>query len=980
MRNSRYIRICCLLFVVLASALQAVTSSAAVINVPASYPTIQAGINAAAVGDTVLVASGTYTGPGNRNLSFGGKNIVLVSASGASVTIIDCQSLGAGFVLGASLNHTAVVDGFTIKNGRASTGAGISVREQGAPTIRNCTISGNTAVKFGGGVFLSDGSQATFANCTIAENHAARGGGVRVGDQTAASFVDCTIASNTATVSGGGVIANDDRASTFTNCVIEGNQAQEGGGLLLTDASFPVLEGSTITGNVAVNGGGLMITMGSSATITGCTIAANRATSNGGGMYIAAVLLAPVTQTIVWSNCAQLGDDVYTTAGASVSFACGDVGPGVEGGGSVVYDANTLHIDPLFCKEFLCTTAPTTSGEYTLDDDSQALAANSPCGQLIGAQPQGCTTRTFDVTMGGQYNKIQDAIDRTVSGVGDFVEVDDATWTGPRNTELNFNGKKIVLKSKNGPQSAVIDGGNSVRAIVFNNGEDNTSVVEGFTFTRGAATLPGSSVLVDGGSSPVIKNCKIKENDGEGAVVLVMSGNPKIEACTIEDNTVETPAAAVEGNAAESAGAAVALLGGNPTLADCVIQNNTAPNAVQVATPVMISGTLIVDNHGGGVHIETTLASVIENSDISRNANRGVVLDNAAAEFNGVVFQQNGGGGVEVTGLGGGAVAAKSGGVNFMPTAPTTFNDCEFSGHSTDRGAGFFLACTNEPEVPYVLTFNNCQFTGNHATFEGGAVAICGRATIADILPVFNNCTIAANSAQSGGGIYMGVTQVGIGRQASATVAETILWGNCSTTGTKGEAFVAANNKIGIQCSHSDLDEIAGTGQTTSANVTSGIPNFCDFPGLYNAPTCDTRATIEGDFDLSASSPAAPDNHPCGPDQIGAFPVQNCIPTAIGDTPGAVLRTALQPPVPNPFNPSTTVEFTLERASHVTLKIYDVEGRLARTLVDQPMTGGVHQQRWDGRDDRGNPAASGVYFLRLKAGSVAQTQKMVLLK
>ncbi len=970
MRNSHYIRICCLLFAVLASALQAATSSAAVINVPASYPTIQAGINAAAAGDTVLVASGTYTGPGNRNLSFGGKNIVLVSASGASVTIIDCQALGAGFVLGASLDHTAVIDGFTITNGRASTGAGISVRDQGSPTIRNCTISGNTAVKFGGGLFVSDGSLASFTNCTIEGNHALRGGGVRVGDKTAASFVDCTIAANTATLGGGGVIANDDSASTFTSCIIEGNQAQEGGGLLLTDASFPALEGSTITGNVATNGGGFMITAGSSVTVTGCTIAANRATSNGGGMYVGTVLSAPVTRTIVWSNCANLsGDDVYTTAGASLSFECSDVGPGVEGNGSVVYDANTLHVDPLFCKEFLCTTAPTAAGEYTLDDDSQALAANSPCGQLIGAQPQGCTTRTFDVTMQGQYNKIQDAIDRTVSGVGDFVEVDDDTWTGPRNTELNFNGKSIVLKSKNGPQNAVIDGGNSVRAIVFNNGEDNTSVVEGFTFTRGAATLPGSSVLVDGGSSPVIRNCKIKQNDGDEDVVLVMSGNPKIEACTIEDNAV--------GN---SGAAAVALLGGTPTLESCVIQNNAAPNAVRVATAAVISGTLIVDNHGGGVHFESSLASVIEDSDISRNQSRGVVLDNAAADFNGVIFQQNGGGGVEVTGLGSGAAVARSGGVNFLPTAPTTFTNCEFSGHSTDRGAGFFLSCTNEPEIPYVLTFTNCQFTGNHATFEGGAVAICGRATVADILPVFNNCTIAANSAQNGGGIYMGVTQVGIGREARALVEETILWGNCSTTGTQGEAFVAASNEIGINCSHSDLDEIAGGGVTESNNVTSGIPNFCDYPGLYNAPTCDTRSTIEGDFDLSPSSPAAPQQHPCGPNQIGAFPVVNCIPTAIGDTPGTVVRTALRPPVPNPFNPSTSVEFTLEKASHVTLRIYDVAGRLARTLVDRPLTRGVHQEQWDGRDDRGNPAASGVYFLRFRAGNVKQTQKMVLLK
>ena len=69
-----------------------------------------------------------------------------------------------------------------------------------------------------------------------------------------------------------------------------------------------------------------------------------------------------------------------------------------------------------------------------------------------------------------------------------------------------------------------------------------------------------------------------------------------------------------------------------------------------------------------------------------------------------------------------------------------------------------------------------------------------------------------------------------------------------------------------------------------------------------------------------------------------------------------------------------------ETASHVMLRIYDVGGRLTRTLVDRPLAHGVHQAQWDGRDEHGNPAASGVYFVRLEAGRVAQTQKMVLLK
>lgn len=72
--------------------------SATTIHVPtAQYPTIQSGIDAAVDGDTVVVADGTYTGGGNRNIDFKGKPITVKSENGAENCIIDCEGVGPGF-------------------------------------------------------------------------------------------------------------------------------------------------------------------------------------------------------------------------------------------------------------------------------------------------------------------------------------------------------------------------------------------------------------------------------------------------------------------------------------------------------------------------------------------------------------------------------------------------------------------------------------------------------------------------------------------------------------------------------------------------------------------------------------------------------------------------------------------------------------------------------------------------------------------
>jgi hypothetical protein len=95
---------------------------------------------------------------------------------------------------------------------------------------------------------------------------------------------------------------------------------------------------------------------------------------------------------------------------------------------------------------------------------------------------------------------------------------------------------------------------------------------------------------------------------------------------------------------------------------------------------------------------------------------------------------------------------------------------------------------------------------------------------------------------------------------------------------------------------------------------------------------------------------------------------------------GTPTRYALHSNFPNPFNPTTTIQYEVAEAADVRLEIYGIKGESVAVLVDRHQPTGRYSVPWDGRNSSGEPVASGVYFYRLKAGQFVQTRKMQLLK
>ncbi len=113
---------------------------------------------------------------------------------------------------------------------------------------------------------------------------------------------------------------------------------------------------------------------------------------------------------------------------------------------------------------------------------------------------------------------------------------------------------------------------------------------------------------------------------------------------------------------------------------------------------------------------------------------------------------------------------------------------------------------------------------------------------------------------------------------------------------------------------------------------------------------------------------------------VNTIPLYGTGQPVANDDPVAVMVTSLKGCYPNPFNPATTISFSIKEKTPVELIIYNILGQKVRTLVNQPLEKGEHSVVWNGTDNKGRPVASGIYFYRMKAGKYTETQKMILKK
>jgi predicted outer membrane repeat protein len=536
----------------------AVFAHAATRLVPAQYPNIQAAIDDCNDGDTVIVAPGTYTGPGNHDIDFKGKAITVRSTDPndpnvVAATIIDCNAVPPadyhrGFNFESGEDANSILAGLTIINGYAN-GAAIHIARSGGGStgkpetdavecrILNCVVANNTGGRIGGGLEIISGNP-TISNCIFTGNSSWAGGAVDCHDSNPV-ITNCTITGNSAATRGGALNCYDSNA-LIANCIITGNSADYGGAVYCYDSNA-VISNCTIAGNSA-NEGGAVYCHDSNALIANCIITGNSA--DYGGTVYSHDSNAVITNCTITGNSANEGGAVYCQDSNAVIANCTITGTTARGPGGAIYchDSNAVIANCI-----MTGNSAYGGGGAVYCYDSAAVIANCTISANQCRRGRG--------SLGGAIYHSHGSLIITNCTISDNKAIDVGSGGG-------------IYVQRNSP---------IIAACLFSANTADSGAGGGIYFER---------------SSPIIAACLFSANSADsGGAIRCSHSDVHIANCTFAGNSAD-------------AGGAIAELGNGATVTNSIFWKNT-PSAIYASdgTPV-ITYCNMPDAFGGPGNID----------------------------------------------------------------------------------------------------------------------------------------------------------------------------------------------------------------------------------------------------------------------------------------------------------------------------------------------------------------------------------------
>lgn len=330
--------------------------------------------------------------------------------------------------------------------------------------------------------------------------------------------------------------------------------------------------------------------------------------------------------------------------------------------------------------------------------------------------PGPCDSNFSDLLEDGSqehpFDSIQEAINNSVHG--DTVVVLPGIYSGNGNHDIDFMGRAITVRSKDGPESCIIDCKAKGRGFYFN-GDEGTTLLDGFTIKNGYADYGGG---IYNGGSPTITNCIFTENSAEreGGGIYNYSNKPIITNCIFT------------GNSASNGGGIYNGLS-DLSIMNCVFNENEA-------------------YEGGGIYNGSSNLTIIDCSFTQNHADSGgggMYNERSNLTITDCIFNRN---------------SANSGGGMYNYICDSNVIRCTFNRNSALDGGGM---CNHGRSEPNII---NCTFTENIADIKGGSMYNSGYSR-----PTVNNGIFTKNLAKYGGGIYSD-------SNSNLTLTNCIIWGD----------------------------------------------------------------------------------------------------------------------------------------------------------------------------------------------------------
>ena len=357
------------------------------------FSTIQALIDAASAGDTILIDPGTYEG----SINFQGKDIVVGSlflttgdSSYISQTILDAKQSGSVVRFENNESSGAVLSGLTLTGGHAVEGGGIFI-SGASPTLSHLLITGNKAYSCevgdyfkaasGGGIYM-EGGNPSISKVRISENSSeAEGGGIYMSSSDPSMDL-VTVQNNTATDLGGGIYLSNSSPSLSRVVVID-NEAVNGAGLYLAALSSTDLVNTVVGNNTASNEGGGIYLNNAEVDFVNVTVVGNSAMTHGGALFMKGGVLK--TRNSLLGGEGTSPDEIwYNSSGGSntMTIYYTDVAGGLEGietndNGNVDWGEGNLDIGHDVRDNF-CQEGPVWGADEKFHPPSPIIDAGDP--------------------------------------------------------------------------------------------------------------------------------------------------------------------------------------------------------------------------------------------------------------------------------------------------------------------------------------------------------------------------------------------------------------------------------------------------------------------------------------------------------------------------------------------------------------------------------------------------------------------------